>query len=193
MRAACGAHLRSVVRVANDGIQILIEEHIVITRVLVALRKAVSAQKAGKTVPAAFYADAGDFASAFADKCHHAKEEKIFFPLVVAQMPQEKGEVERFLAEHVQGRGFVRQMRETAAKGDSAACARFAEQYFTLLTQHIGKENILFRKSQQAFPEGRKEELFEAFEKVEKDEIGEGVDEKYRSLADELGKKADSF
>ncbi|MFA6048617.1 MAG: hemerythrin domain-containing protein [Candidatus Micrarchaeia archaeon] len=178
---------------ANDGIQILIDEHIVISRVLVSLRKAVSAQKAGKSVDSSFFADAGDFAAAFADKCHHAKEEKIFFPLVVGKMPQHKELVERFLAEHVQGRGFVKQMRENAAKGDSNACAGFAEQYFALLTQHIAKENVLFRECQSAFPEGQKEELFEAFEKVEKEEIGEGVDEKYRALADELGKKANSF
>ncbi len=178
---------------ANDGIQSLIEEHIVITKVLNALRKAVAGQKQGNEVPAEFFANAGEFASEFADKCHHAKEEKLFFPLVETQLPEHHADVERFLEEHVQGRAMVGQLRESAGKGNLPGCAGFAEAYFTLLTQHIARENALFHECRQKFSEAQKEELFEASEKVERDEIGEGMDEKYRAMAEDLAKKANEF
>ncbi len=178
---------------AGDGIQTLIEEHIVITKVLNALRKATASQKQGRDVPAEFFANAGEFASQFADKCHHAKEEKLFFPLVEKQLPEHHADVERFLEEHVQGRAIVRQLRDAAGRSDLPACAGFAEQYFTLLTQHIARENVLFRECRQKFSEMQKEELFEASEKLEREEIGQGVDEKYRAMAEELAKKAGEF
>jgi hemerythrin-like domain-containing protein len=57
------------------------------------------------------------------------------------------------------------------------------------LRAHIDKENnILFPMADQLFTPKDQEELIEAFEKVEAEEMGEGVHEKYHQLAHDLAK-----
>lgn len=87
--------------------------------------------------------------SQFADKCHHAKEEDLFFPLLKERgIPGEGGPIGVMLHGHDVGRESVRRMRE-AADGESLDAAEFsdaAKAFIPLLRQHIFKENnILFR------------------------------------------------
>jgi len=56
-----------------------------------------------------------------------------------------------------------------------------------LLRAHIDKEdNVLFPMADQLLTAADQKELTEAFEKVEAEEIGEGVHDKYHQLAHEL-------
>lgn len=89
-----------------------------------------------------------EFFQVFADKCHHGKEEDLLFPeLEKSGIAREGGPIGVMLAEHQQGRAFVKGMAEGAAqnkKGDAKGLAQFARnarEYITLLRQHIGKEN----------------------------------------------------
>ncbi len=131
-----------------------------------------------------------DFFKIFADKCHHGKEEDLLFPeLEKAGIPKERGPIGVMLAEHVQGRGFIRGMGESLArlkrgeKNASADFAKNARDYITLLTQHIQKENnVLFPMGDRALPEAKKDELVEKFEDLERDRIGLGTHEKFHEL-----------
>ena len=50
-----------------------------------------------------------DFFRTFADKCHHGKEEDLLFPeMEKAGISRERGPIGVMLAEHVQGRSYVR-------------------------------------------------------------------------------------
>ena len=52
-----------------------------------------------------------EFFRVFVDKCHHGKEEDLLFPeMEKAGVPKEQGPIGVMLAEHQQGRGYIRGM-----------------------------------------------------------------------------------
>jgi hemerythrin-like domain-containing protein len=132
-----------------------------------------------------------DFFRNFADRCHHAKEEKLLFPRLEQRgIPREGGPVGVMLAEHEQGRAHVRAVAEAlpeARTADPGAVATVHENlcgYVDLLRQHIDKEDhCLFAMADQVLSDQDQAELVEAFERVEAEEIGEGVHERYHALA----------
>jgi hemerythrin-like domain-containing protein len=101
------------------------------------------------------------------------------------------------LHEHELGRKFTREMRAGAerwAAGDPdgrTATILAARSYVRLLQQHIVKEDqILFPMADRVIPQAKHDQVWEAFEKVEHEETGEGVHEKYLALAEALEKEA---
>jgi len=73
-------------------------------------------------------------------------------------------------------------MAEASGKykqGDSPALFEFAKRardYIALLTQHINKENnVLFPMGERVLSAKKQEELVEAFERLERERIGEGT------------------
>ena len=101
------------------------------------------------------------------------------------------------LAEHEQGRAFTRGMRDAAnrlAAGDGTARGEVvsnARGYAALLRQHIQKENgILFPLADQVIPAGMQAQVADDFERVEHEETGAGVHEKYLALAEALEREA---
>jgi hemerythrin-like domain-containing protein len=173
---------------------ILVEEHSVIQRVLLALETAAGRVEGGQTVRPEFFLDAADFIKGFADGCHHKKEEGVLFEsMATFGVPVQGGPIGVMLAEHEQGRAYTRAMREAAQKlstGDQSArgeMVRNARGYVALLRQHIDKENgILFPMAAQVIPLAEQEAVVEGFEGVEHEETGAGVHEKYLALAEKL-------
>jgi hemerythrin-like domain-containing protein len=174
--------------------QILMDEHRVIERVLTVMEKAVEQLNQGKAVKPAFFLDATDFIKGFADGCHHAKEEKVLFEAMVkAGVPKAGGPVGMMLLEHEQGRGFVRAMRDGVEKwqsGDKTGqkdTIRAASGYVDLLRAHIYKEDkILFPLADDTILWDAQEQIARDFDRIEHEETGEGVHEKYLALAEKL-------
>jgi len=181
----------------DDPIAILMEEHRVIERAIRLLQKVVERIDAGRDVEASVLADLVDFIRNFADRCHHAKEEKILFQTFAEKgIPVEGGPIGVMLFEHEEGRRAARAMAEAASKikdGDLSKSKDFSENaknYAQLLTQHIYKEdNILYPMGRRLLSEEEKEELIRRFEVVERKEIGEGVHEKYINLLKDLERR----
>jgi len=177
---------------------ILMEEHTIIKRVLTALETAAQRLERGQVVRSGFFIDTAEFIKGFADGCHHMKEEGVLFKAMVASgMPAQGGPISMMLAEHEQGRAYTRAMREAAQKlhsGDESArdqVIRSARGYVALLRQHIYKEdNILFPMANQVISQAEQGNVAEDFERVEHEEIGEGVHEKYLVLAEALEKES---
>jgi hemerythrin-like domain-containing protein len=177
---------------------ILSSEHRVIEQVLECLGKLVEQSESGGKLEPKPARNAVSFFRDFADRCHHAKEETHLFPAMEAKgFPREGGPTGVMVYEHNLARGHVRKMDESieaASEGDPAALGRFihhARAYGDLLRNHIEKEDhCLYTMANQAFSEEDQQELLDAFEKVEAEEIGAGVHEKYLRIADEL---ADRF
>jgi hemerythrin-like domain-containing protein len=94
--------------------------------------------------------DAGvDFLRTYADRCHHGKEEDIFFRSLAARdiAPDHRGLVDELLAEHQRARGLVGRLADAKkqyAAGDRARNADVAEtlrQLTELYPAHIEKED----------------------------------------------------
>jgi hemerythrin-like domain-containing protein len=176
---------------------ILMAEHEVIEGVLTTLETAAQRLEQGQALRPGFFIDAADFIKGFADGCHHRKEEGVLFKAMeAAGMPAHGGPLAVMLMEHEAGRAYTRGMRAAAerlAAGDGAARGEVvanAQGYVALLRQHIAKENnILFPMAGQVIPKGDQARVVEDFEKVEHEETGPGVHEKYLALAEKLGKE----
>lgn len=174
--------------------EILMSEHRVIERVIAALNRAAERLELGEMVRAEFFEEAADFVKGFADGCHHFKEEQVLFKALVAHgLSEQQGPVGAMLFEHEQGRNLIRQLREAVARmkmGDQEAVSQVvqnARMYAGLLQQHILKEdNVLFPLADRVIPADQHDQVEEGFEKVEHEETGEGVHEKYLALADAL-------
>lgn len=174
---------------------ILMSEHRVIERVIAALETAARKIEQGQPVRPGFFIDAADFIKGFADGCHHRKEEGVLFiAMSEAGVPVQGGPIGVMLSDHEQGRLFTRGMREAAQQLEQGTGGTAKESllehalgYANLLRMHIYKEdNILFPMANQVIPLDQQESVAEGFEKVEHEETGEGVHEKYLALAEKL-------
>jgi hemerythrin-like domain-containing protein len=179
--------------------QVLSDEHQVILRVIAALETNTKKLEGGQTIRPEFFLEASAFIKGFADGCHHMKEEGVLFKAMVASgMPQDSGPIAVMLAEHEQGRVFNRQMKAGAERlqyGDDPQARRAVIQnalgYCQLLSQHIQKEdNILFPMADRVIPAEEHEQVWQDFERIEHEETGEGVHEKYLALAEKLEQDA---
>jgi hemerythrin-like domain-containing protein len=173
---------------------ILKEEHKVILLVLGAAEAESLRIQAGGRANAEKVGQMVDFLRSFADRCHHAKEEKLLFVKMAERgMPVEDGPIAVMLQEHDQGRARVRAVAAAipqAGEGDFAAATAVRTNllaFVQLLRQHISKEdNILYPMADQLLSAADQEALGRAFEKVEAEEMGPGFHEKYHKLAHEV-------
>ena len=180
--------------------EILMDEHRTIERLLSALDKMASRLWAGEEVHPSYFIEAADFIQGYADGCHHAKEENVLFIAMQEHgVPVQGGPIGVMLQEHEQGRTTTRAMRQAAERweaGDTTAIndvIQHARGYTSLLHQHIAKEDgILFPMAERALPPAGHEQLLAEFKRVNNEEIGEDVFEKYLDLADRLEKEANS-
>lgn len=181
-----------------EATRILMDEHRVIERVLGALEAAAARMSEGAPVRAEFFLQATGFIAGFADGCHHRKEEGVLFPaLEVAGLPRDGGPIGVMLAEHEEGRAITRGLRAAAermTKGDATAgteVRRKALEYASLLRQHIMKEdNVLFPMADRAI-QGREQAAVTAeFARLQREETADGVQAKYRTLAEALEREA---
>jgi hemerythrin-like domain-containing protein len=135
-----------------------------------------------------------DFFRNFADGCHHAKEERLLFVRMQERgMPLQGGPIAVMLQEHDQGRRLVKAVAEAlpgARNGDAEAIASVRDNlgtYARFLRAHIAKEdNVLFPMADRLLAPEDQRSLAEAFDRVEAEEIGAGVHEKYSELAHKL-------
>lgn len=134
-----------------------------------------------------------DFIKNFADRCHHKKEEDLLFKYMIESgVPAEGGPIDVMLSEHNMGREFVKNMENAIRNGkiDRAKFNENAKNYTSLLSEHIYKEdNILYQIADFHIDAEGQKRLLEEFERVEKEDIGIGVHEKYHSIINELEQK----
>ncbi len=174
--------------------QQLKDEHEGILLMLKILDQVVAKLEAKETVNPEHLRRIVEFFQVFADKCHHGKEEDLLFPeLEKSGISRERGPIGVMLAEHQQGRTFVRGMAEAAAqykRGDAKGGTEFAtnaRDYIALLTHHIGKENnVLFPMADRVLSKKKQTELEEGFEKIEREKIGKGTHEGFHKLLNDL-------
>jgi len=172
-------------------------EHRVIERMIANLEEGSRRLESDKTIRPGFFIEATDFIKGFADGCHHKKEEGVLFPSMATYgVPIDGGPIGVMLAEHEQGRLLTRNLRLAAERleaGDQTAkqdVIANARGYAMLLRQHIMKEdNILFPMADRVLPFSEQEKVAIGFDRVEHEETGEGIHEKYLALVDKLAEE----
>jgi len=173
---------------------ILMAEHRGIERMLNVVDQAAGRVERGEPVPPRLFVDAAAFFASFADRCHHAKEERLLFMRMAERgIPVEGGPIGVMLAEHEQGRAQVRIMREEGeryAQGtlqDTSRLVAAVHEYVRLLGQHIMKEDrILYPMAEQVLTPEDQRDLVEGCERVEREEMGVGEHERFHAMIDEL-------
>ncbi len=160
-------------------------EHDLIERGLALLEKAVARLQARQPLPEGFPQWAPRFFQQFADQCHHAKEEDVFFPVLKQRgIPEQGGPIGVMLHEHGLGRDCVGRMREAsqAQPFDARTFTDAARQYVPLLRQHIFKENnVLFRMAEQVMSEADDADVTGRFSKVEQERGLTGLHQSFAS------------
>jgi len=144
---------------------VLREEHRVILRALDLLEAAARRLGAGTPLPDGWWPEIIEWLRGFADRNHHAKEERSLFPAMVkAGVPLSGGPIGVMLEEHERGRALIRAMEA----GEPAARAAKAREYVTLLREHIDKENgVLFPLADAVLDAAAQRALQREFDAVE--------------------------
>ncbi len=177
--------------------EILKHEHQVILMVLEAAeREALRIQDTGE-VRGNDVEQMIDFFRNFSDRCHHAKEEDLLFAWMEDRgMPVQGGPIAVMLHEHEEGRRRVTAVADAlprARQGDPGALATVRTNllaFVQLLRAHISKEdNILYPMADRMFSPTDQQALTKAFDRVEAEEIGTGVHERYHHMAHTLAGK----
>lgn len=177
----------------SKAIDLLMDEHRLIEKVLEALKNYALRVREGEKLDRKKLLDFAHFFKEFSDRCHHGKEEeRLFKEMVLAGIPQDQGPIAVMLYEHDLGRDCVRKIKEISeqegeiTEEEEKTFVEQAEGFYYLLSSHIQKEDtILYPMAMQVLSDKKLDELLEDFEKFEKEQIGEN---RHNELF-ELGKK----
>ncbi len=176
------------------SVERLMAEHELIERGLSLLEDAIIKIEDGQSLPDGFAEWVVRFFQQFADQCHHAKEEDVFFPALKERGILEKGgPIGVMLYEHALGRDCVSRMREAsqAKPFDSHKFADAAKQYVPLLHEHIFKENnVLFRVAEQVMTVADDADVTIKFLQVEQKR---GLSDRYAMYSNQVSQWEKSF
>jgi hemerythrin-like domain-containing protein len=176
------------------AIEQLKKEHEAIETMLKILEAVCGRLQAGEKTDPADLDRIVEFFRVFADRCHHGKEEELFFPaLEMAGIPKEGGPIGVMLGEHDRMRALMRGLAEAVDRhraGEPKARAeivRHASYYAATLRGHIEKENnVLFKMAEMHLSPDEEKELAERFEFMEVEKIGAGKHEELHAVLDRL-------
>ena len=176
------------------AIDILMDEHFVILRVLGSLETFVVKMDRGIESERASLGDYVTFLHNFADKCHHGKEEDILFERMLSYgFPAKVGPLAVMRHQHALGRehlsalACVTQGSGPLSKRERETVRNHAVAYVDLLRTHIVKENnLLYPMALAAIPGSEMETLAADFDKFEEQEMSPGRHERLHVLADHL-------
>lgn len=160
---------------ATSPTDVLEAEHRVIERVVAAAAVLVETLQAGGTVEPETLEQVVAFMRAYADECHHGKEEAELFPLLERRgVPMRGCPVGALIGEHAQGRALVTALSDAGASysaGDVAAREALLTSLHgitSLYPNHIWKEDyLLFPMTNKVLSQEDQQELQARFEKVE--------------------------
>ena len=177
----------------SDFIHELRHDHRVIQQVVAGMSAVSDMLDSGKQVDPSVLSDLVQFLGVFADQCHHKKEERHLFPLLLSKgNVSTRRELESLEREHRSAKQLVGQLAKVAAvyvHNPSAVRYRvidLLQQLVELYPAHIWKEDfLLFPLAQQNLSENEQQDLKDKFEDVER-EVGEDVHAGFEMLARKL-------
>jgi len=180
---------------SNAAVDMLVNEHKVILKVVDGLQQAAKQLREGSRVDPSLLREAVAFMREFADRCHHAKEEDLLFPALVAHgVPLHGCPVDALLHEHEKGRLLVKKIGDeldayTAGVEESGnTIADAIDGIVKLYPNHIWKEDdMVFPMVERIFSELDRSELYKGFQQVEA-KNPPGAQERFRTFAEHFSK-----
>ncbi|PKM95392.1 MAG: hemerythrin [Firmicutes bacterium HGW-Firmicutes-1] len=181
-----------------DTIQLMIDEHKYIKRMLQVVRKASLNILQGGGIDFNDFYQMIDFVRNYADNHHHGKEEKLLFNRMVEELGPlgEKLIRHGMLVEHDLGRLYMKDLEAALLKvrdGDEEAkidVIANAVSYTNLLNRHIDKEDtVIYTFAQRSLSPESMNEINIACDKFEAEMEVQKVQEKYIHLVETLEAK----
>lgn len=181
-----------------NSIEIMVNEHKNILRMLKVVRKACYKILKGNDINYEDFNSMIDFIRTYADEHHHGKEEKFLFK----EMQNHLGKLGQnlithgMLVEHDYGRFYIRELKEALKRvkeGDEESkldVISNAIGYTSLLTRHITKEDTaVYNFGEARLPKEVMEEVNLKSLEFEKKAEEKGIQKYYINLLEELEKK----
>jgi hemerythrin-like domain-containing protein len=166
---------------------ILKQEHRVIEQVLDCLERIADRARAAEGFDRDNASDVLEFLRVFADRCHHGKEEDRLFPAMIEKgIPREVGPVAVMLNEHDVGREAIRGMQGAVDGDDPSTFARHADEYVSLLREHIQKEDAILFPMADSVLSAEQEALSAEFERFQAEDLGTELHAQLIASADRL-------
>lgn len=181
-----------------NGIQLMVEEHKTIKRMLEVIRSYCLRIINGKEVEGQDVFKMIDFVRSYADKHHHGKEEDLLFKFMTEELGSTAEKLVRngMLVEHDLGRLYMRELEEATEKmieGDEEAkvdVIGHAMSYYHLLQRHIDKEDgMVYKYGEDNLSKETLERVNRETEILEKEARAKGIQKKYENLVKELEEK----
>ncbi len=169
-----------------DALETLMDEHLTIATTLGLLDVSAKKMQGGEELPTEFFDEVMDILENFADRCHHAKEEEVLFPLFKGNGAKDSEAVSSFLEEHENGRAFVSALGKAVDRDDRLGIMENASGYYSLMSQHIRKENMLFPAWIKSLSDAASEEMAARFDRIEARSLGPERHQEYRRTVERL-------
>lgn len=162
----------------------LTAEHRNILRVIDEVLEECQRLECGGILNPKFIEQTIDFIRNYADKYHHAKEEKILFEAMLENQDcLHCNPIPVMLHEHEESRGFVRNMEKALDEKDVPAVIANAHNYCRLLQGHIYKEDhILYPMAEEALDELRKETVLQRYREADSVTLTAETVKRYETL-----------
>ncbi len=181
-----------------DGIQLMVDEHIYIKRMLKVVRNASYKIMIGEEICYEDFAKFVDFIRNFADAHHHGKEEKFLFNRMIDEIGDTAEKLVKFgmLVEHDLGRLYIMNLElalEKVKNGDNFSkidVIANAVGYTNLLDRHIDKEDsVVYTFAKRQLTEDTISKINYKCENFESEKTELGIQKKYIELLEEVEKK----
>ncbi len=174
-----------------DGIKLMVDEHLIIKRMLKVVQNICFNILKGEEICYEDFQNIIDFIRNFADGHHHAKEEKFLFNEMVSEIGEVAEKLVRYgmLVEHDLGRLYVQQLEDSLVKvkngneKEKIQVIANAVSYTNLLYRHIDKEdNVVYTFAQRELKNSTIEKINKACEKYENEITSTGLQKKYLDI-----------
>ena len=171
-------------------------DHILIEKMINALKTISVLLKNGKQIPESILNQAIDFAINFTNTCHHGKEEESLFPTLEKNgMHREGGPIARMLYEHEitkeLANSIVNSTKIYISSGEHTELVKNIDDYVQHVSLHLSKENQrLFVMADMIFNE-QGSQLNDDLTKLEKEKLDKIGNSRgyYESLVDNINLK----
>jgi len=181
-----------------NSIDIMVEEHKNVKRMLVVIRKLCYKIIKSDEINYEDFYKVIDFVRNYADKHHHGKEETMLFNRMTEELgaAAQKLVNQGMLVEHDLGRLYMRQLEVAVGKvleGDDEARVDVignAMSYENLLNRHIDKEdNVVYKYAQNNLSKATIEKIEEECEVFEKTPESNAARKKYLKMLADMEEK----
>lgn len=179
------------------SMEVLMSEHREIERGIRILEKICAVMETGRDTDVNDLDGLLVFLTVFADRCHHAKEERVLFPAMQETgIRREGGPIGVMLGEHEAGRAYIQEVVVAIAglknelKGAAGKMVKSAQNYTTLLRNHIYKEdNMLYRMALSLISVEADRRMCLEFEKIETEAIGKNRRRQFHQMLEMFEEK----